>query len=167
MEIVTIFADRLFALHYDNEVDNEMDRLLELWTDPNYLQAYAKRNHVQDIYGFIDNILENAEEIDDLLAEIENDEQPFGAYFQPLQHSEYARVLSFQKGKIRNNYLRLYALKIDNDCYLITGGAIKMSQKMDDHPDTARELVKLQNARSYLNENGVFDQESFLELKNQ
>jgi len=59
------------------------------------------------------------------------------------------------------------ALKIDDDCYLITGGAIKMSQKMGDHPDTAKELVKLQNARSYLNQNDVFDQDSFLELINQ
>lgn len=167
MKIVAILADRLFALHCENEVDNEMDRLLELWTDPNHLQAYAKRNHVQDIYGFIDNVLENAEELDDLLAEIENDEEPFGRYFQPLQRSEYARVLSFQKGKIRNNYLRLYALRNDDDCYLITGGAIEMRQKMSDHPDTAKELAKLQNARSYLNQNGVFDQDSFLELINQ
>jgi hypothetical protein len=33
--------------------------------------------------------------------------------------------------------------------YLITGGAIKMSQKMESHPDTAIELVKLANARNY------------------
>jgi hypothetical protein len=40
--------------------------------------------------------------------------------------------------------LRLYALKIDKDCFVITGGAIKVSQKMQ--------------------ENGVFDSESFFEL---
>ena len=39
-----------------------------------------------------------------------------------------------------------------------------MSQKMSGHPDTANELIKLNNARNYLNENGVFDEDSFFEL---
>ncbi len=167
MKIVTIFADRLFSIHYENEVDNEVGRLFELWTDPNYLQAYAKRNNVPDLYEFIDNVIRNAEELDNLLAEIENDESLFGVYFQPLEYSERTKVLSFQKGKIRKNYLRFYALKIGDDCYIITGGAIKMSQKMDEHPDTAKELLKLQNTRYYLNQHDVFDQDSFFELINQ
>lgn len=47
------------------------------------------------------------------------------AYFEPLQETERKSVLSLQKGKIRQNRLRLYALKIDMDCYVITGGAVK------------------------------------------
>lgn len=39
-----------------------------------------------------------------------------------------------------------------------------MSQKMEKHPDTANELKKLINARNYLNQNGVFDEDSFFEL---
>jgi len=48
--------------------------------------------------------------------------------------------------------------------YLITGGAIKMSQKMESHPDTAIELVKLANARNYLMQEDVIDDLSFYEL---
>lgn len=73
-------------------------------------------------------------------------------------------MLSLQKGKIKRNQLRLYAIKIDDDCFVITGGAIKMSQKMDEHEDTALELVKLNNARIYLNSKDVFNQDSFFEL---
>ena len=67
MKIVSIFADRLFAFHYEDEVDNEFDRLMDVWTDISYLHAFAKRNHVIDVYGFIEKILRQVEEIEDLM----------------------------------------------------------------------------------------------------
>lgn len=72
--------------------------------------------------------------------------------------------LSMQKGKISRNQLRLYALKIDENCFVITGGAIKMTQKMSEHEETSNELDKLIKARNHLNANGVFDNESFYEF---
>ena len=53
---------------------------------------------------------------------------------------------------------------LDENCFVITGGAIKMSQKMQDHPDTNNELEKLMEARRYLKSNDVFDDDSFFEL---
>jgi hypothetical protein len=47
---------------------------------------------------------------------------------------------------------------------VITGGAIKMSQTMQGHPDTDNELIKLKEARAYLKQNDVFDEDSFFEL---
>lgn len=85
-------------------------------------------------------------------------------YFEPLQDSERTKRLAFQKGKIKQNHLGLYAIKLDNNCFAITGGAIKRSQKMQEHTDTVAELAKLKAARAYLNQNGVFDQDSFYEL---
>ncbi len=168
MKIVVIFKEKLFSFHYENELDNEYDRLMNLWTDPGYLQAYAKKNNVKDVYGFIDDILQHAEEIQDFLENLSQNKKPFGFYFEPLQESEAKRtILPFQKGKIRKNQLRLYAIKLDANCFVITGGAIKMSQKMDAHPDTKNELVKLNNARNYLNKNGVVDEDSFVELLNE
>lgn len=38
---------------------------------------------------------------------------------------------------------------------------------MEDHPDTLAELGKLTKARSYFEENGVFDEDSFFELLNE
>ncbi|TAH07099.1 MAG: hypothetical protein EAZ13_07210 [Sphingobacteriia bacterium] len=165
MKIVAIFTDQLFSFLYDNEKYNEFDRLMDLWTDADYLQAYAKKNKVTDVYGFINDILQDAEQIQDFLDNIHQNKQPYGFYFEPLQESERKKaILVFQKGKIKKNQLRLYAIKLENNCFLITGGAIKMSQKMEEHPDTANELVKLNNARNYLNQNGVFDEDSFFEL---
>ncbi len=36
---------------------------------------------------------------------------------------------------------------------------------MQDHPDTNKELSKLAVARSYLQDNGVFDKDSLMSLK--
>jgi hypothetical protein len=168
MKIVSIFAEKLFAFHYENERDNEFDRMMELWTDVGYLQSYAKKNEVKNVYHFINNILEDAEQIQDFLENINHNKQPYGLYFEALQESERKKErLSLQKGKIKNNQLRFYAIKIDDNCFIITGGAIKMSQKMSDHPDTTNELIKLSTARNYLKQNGVFDEDSFFELLNE
>lgn len=168
MKIVAIFETELFSFHYRNELDNEYDRLMDLWTDAGYLQAYAKKNNVKDVYGFINDILQHSEEIQDFLENLSQNKKPFGFYFEPLEQSEAKRnILQFQKGKIRRNQLRLYAIKLDKNCFVITGGAIKMSQKMDAHPDTKNELVKLNKARIYLNKNGVVDEDSFVELLNE
>jgi hypothetical protein len=51
---------------------------------------------------------------------------------------------------------------------VITGGAIKMPlhHLMKDRDHTRVELQKLKRAKSYLNENGVFDEDSFFEFLN-
>lgn len=164
MKIIRIFEEQLFAFHYHNEVDNEYDRLVELWTDVTFLWNYANKNNVNDINGFINDILQDAEQIQDFLENIQQNNQPYGFYFEPLQDSERNNLLLLQKGKIKKNRLRFYAIKLDANCFVITGGAIKMSQTMQEHPDTENELTKLKKAKSYLKKNGVFDEDSFYEL---
>lgn len=164
MKIVRIFADQLFAFHYESEADNEYERMMDLWTNVAYLREFARKNKVQNVYEFIDDILHDAEQIQDFLDNLNQNNRPYGFYFEPLQDSERSRSLALQKGKIRRNRLRFYAIKLDDNCFVITGGAIKMSQKMQDHADTNNELEKLKVARAFLHENGVFDEDSFFEL---
>ena len=164
MKIVRTFADQLFAFHYKNEADNEYDRLMELWTDVTFLTAYAKENNIVNVKKFVNDILQDAEQIQDFLENLNQNKEPYGFYFEPLQDSERKKILAFQKGKIKKNRLRYYAIKLDDNCFVITGGAIKMSQTMQGHPDTDNELTKLKEARAYLKQNDVFDEDSFFEL---
>ena len=53
---------------------------------------------------------------------------------------------------------------MDQNCYVITGGAIKMSQTMQGHQDTFIELTKLIKARTYFNQRGIINEDSFHEL---
>lgn len=164
MKIVRIFEDKLFSFHYENEVENEFDRLMELWTDVSFLNSYANKNNVDDVQTFVNRTLEDAEQIQDFLENLDKNNESYEFYFEPLQYSERNKILALQKGKIRKNILRLYAIKLDDNCFVLTGGAIKMSQRMQDHPDTDEELNKLKNARAYLENNNVVDEDSFFEL---
>jgi hypothetical protein len=167
MEIVTIFDAKLFSFKYSDE--NEYDRLMSCWTDVFYLREYAKLNGVKDKNKFVKNRLRDAEQIQDLLYELSNSRQPLEYYFTPLNNNETGfKLLSLQKGKYANyDGLRIYAIKIDDDCFVITGGAIKMSFKMDDHPDTKEEKNKLNSAKDYLSKQDVIDKDSFFEFLNE
>ncbi|MEN8914071.1 MAG: hypothetical protein ABF257_09475 [Polaribacter sp.] len=165
MKIVSIFDEQLYAFHHSGEADNEFDRLMELWTDVEYLKNYAETNNITNIKEFVESRLEEVDEIQDLLEELTTQKQPLDYYFEPLSPSEYQeRILSLKKGKIKHNQLRIYAVKIDKDCFIITGGAIKMSQTMQGHPDTTSELAKLNRAKDYLTSQGIIDLDSFYEL---
>ena len=62
--------------------------------------------------------------------------------------------------------MRLYAIKVDENCFLITGGTIKFHHLMRERPHTALELEKINQCKDYLKENSVFDAESFVEFIN-
>jgi hypothetical protein len=170
MKIVDIFANgKLYAFHYDGEKDHELDRLLDLWNDPNYLYGFITQ-HKSDTpkdktpYKLYNEILDNANELEDILDEIATDnDRQFEEFFKPLHNQEYKLVeLSLQKG--RKDYLRLYALKIDNNCFVITGGAIKFTHLMEERPHTLTELNKIKSCKDLLLSHGVFDADSFYEF---
>lgn len=171
MEIVSIFAHRLFAFKYEGEADNEYDRLMDLWTDTEYVWNFLNTNNY-DIpkdktkRQLVEYIYEDAISIDDQLINItKTTDQSLSHFFKPLYNNEYKfKILSLQKG--REYCLRLYAIKIDDDTFVITGGAIKLPLHhfMKDREHTREELRKLDSAKSYFNENGVFDEDSFFEF---
>lgn len=172
MKIVDIFAEKLCSIAYkkkdSNEYDvNEYDRLLDLWTDVSYLYSYAKKNNVKYIDSFVKARLRDAEKIEDFLDELIEENIPLDKYFHQLDNNEMGfTLLSLRKGKTsKKDGLRLYAVKIDEDCFLITGGAIKMSFKNQDHKDTREEMKKIAMVKAYLKENGVIDKESFYEFR--
>lgn len=135
-----------------------------MWNDVNYLVGYAEMNGISDKFKFAEDVLKNVKQLEDIIERFTDRQLSLSQFFLPLQDSEYKRELALQKGKLRQNRLRLYAIKIEENCFVITGGAIKMSGSMHEHEDTLRELHKLKKARAYLKENGVFDDDSFFEF---
>jgi hypothetical protein len=170
MKIISVFEDKLFALRYKNEEENEYDRLIELWNDTFYVRKFLKENEKDlppnySINELVDEIIDSANRIDDLLV-YSTQNKDFDRFFKSLHNQEYkTKLLSKQKG--RKNYLRIYALKIDANCYIITGGAIKFTLLMEDRFHTKQELLKIEKCRNYLKENGVIDAGSFYEFVNE
>ena len=173
MKIVTIFAEKLYAFHYKGEADNELDRLLSLWNDTLYLYQFVTQNKNdtpknKSTRALVEQIIENANEIDDTLIELtENKKRNLDEFFVALDNKEYRLDVLLSKQKGKKSYLRIYALKIDTNCYVITGGAIKFTHLMEERPHTKQELSKSEQCRQFLRKNDVIDFDSFYEFLNE
>ena len=64
------------------------------------------------------------------------------------------------------SWLRLYAIKLEKGCYIITGGAIKLTRTMQERTHTLRELRKMEQVRNLLLEHGVIDTDGFSDYLN-
>ena len=58
----------------------------------------------------------------------------------------------------------VYAIRIEPNVYIVTGGAIKLTATMQDREHTQMELDKLNACRNYLQQNGIFDKDSFVDF---
>jgi len=149
MEIISIFDGTLYAFKYDNEARSELHKRLELWQDQEYVFSFLKENKA-DVKSSLEqvaqSILDDADEIEDELYELAETGK-LNPYFEPLYDKTY-KFEMYQKGKRRK--LRLYAIKIEDHCFIITGGAIKLTPKMQDRPHTQRERDRLDECQTFL-----------------
>ena len=168
MRIVRIFDGKLYAFIQKGQRLNELERLLRLWRDASYVLSFLKANEAdlptgKSVLQLAKLIAGNANTINDILI---NESENLNKFFRPLVNTQpLGRVLMELKG--REQYLRLYALKVAENCFVITGGAIKFTRFMQERTHTNDELIKLNRCRDYLNSNGVFDTDSFFELINE
>lgn len=89
--------------------------------------------------------------------------------FRPLNNNEIAESL-LQKDKARlkdrpvhSSWLRVYAIRLSTGAYIITGGAIKLTFKMEEREHTRNELNKIEKVRNFLLNEHIIDDDSFIE----
>jgi hypothetical protein len=95
----------------------------------------------------------------------ESPKESLDRIFEPLDNymdDSFSRNKA--KGDRQKSWLRIYALKIDDNLYVVTGGAIKLTRSMQEREHTSKELRKLERCRDYLRELGITDIEGFKEL---
>jgi hypothetical protein len=70
-------------------------------------------------------------------------------------------------GQTYHSWLRLYAIRISKNLYVVSGGAIKLTKAMKGIPHLEVELKKLLVTQEYLKEIGLFDEDDyeFIEIK--
>lgn len=170
MEIKRIFAPYLYAFKFNNKNLDEYRLGIDQWNDIDYLKSFHKNNigyikgniHYPDpnLLGFVNLITTNAEIFDDEIiaaAETEN----LVDYFECLTRTHNFREILPHK-KSRQNVLRFYGIML-GEVIIITGSAIKLTERMEDHPDTAQQLIKLASVQDFLIENEIRDEDSFFE----
>lgn len=163
---------RLWAVVYDGDSQDILTKTLSGWMDPLALGVFFTQNrndlsaffHITNLEQAIFDTIADAVSLSCLILDIRQDID-LNSLFRPLENSRiHEMLLSREKARGKRisghpSWLRLYALKLDDDIYLITGGAIKLTRKMSVRPHTLNELKKMESVRNYLLDNGIIDSE--------
>lgn len=166
--IFTVQKFKLYSVQYEQYAKCEFDRLFDNWNDIEYLTNFFTENErdlQKKIFNFIDvrkavNLtIEEAEVFEDLL--YDNIDK---ITFEPLSKSEITCSFDTERIKTKLNrrcWLRLYAVKVKDGIYVISGGAIKLTKDMQDRPHTNTELTKLNIVKNYLIKKNYLEKELF------
>lgn len=103
-----------------------------------------------------------------MLENIEEGDTPdLDSHFKPLDGeffyiTEHIPMKSYSPG--RPPLLRLYAIKMGSNCYLITGGGIKLADTIQNSPGLKDHVINnIKFVRTYLKENGILDEDDLTE----
>ena len=156
MQIVHIFGpdkgptagEGLWAVEYEPGTGNAFDNLWDLWDDVEFMRDFCRKNFadLQAKFGYaisLDDAVEVLMEEADLL--------------QLSKAPAHKKLNS-------NPKLRIYAVRIDPSTYVVTGGAIKLTNKMQERPHTDQEKQKLEKVGSWLKESGACFREDLIDL---
>lgn len=178
MEIFAIFAPYIYSIKYDGQDENEFDRLLSEWNDVEAITEFLEENRdylKTDVWKKISEpetaalqVLDEAEALEILFEElnkhVKTDEKPdFDSCFHYLEGKykyelEYPPMKSYGNGS--PSLLRLYAIKMGENTYLITGGGIKLADTIQNSPGLQDHILQnIDRVRSWLNANGIMDNE--------
>lgn len=176
MEIIAIFPPYIYSIKYDDKEDNEYDRLFDKWNDLTSVLDFLMQHKemlkasvwkkVSEPELAARQVLDEAEALELLFTELNshttNGEEPdFDSHFQYLDGKykfelEYEPMKSY--GDCRPSLLRMYAIKMDRNTYLITGGGIKLGATIQDSPDLQDHVIQnIDKVREWLKANGIMD----------
>ena len=167
----------MWSVKYPEKEVDELTILFRNWNNGSYLLDFFLSNmedlrnffHVHKITDAIKDTVEDAQVLQKYILDFPYTEHLDGL-FHPLSLSDN-RVVEMTREKARNwgrddhaSWLRIYAIRVQEDVFVVTGGAIKLTPAMQDRPHTQEELDKLNQCREFLKNNGVIDQDSFVDL---
>jgi hypothetical protein len=175
MDIVSIFADQLTAFRYDTDQPDEFSRLFSQWQDSEFLYAFFTE-HIEDLEsGFFGAISlqtairqtrDEARRLENRLLQLASGTPDnLDSIFEPLRLEEPIELpRSKAKGDKPKSWLRIYAIKLQSNVYVVTGGAIKLTRSMQESEHTKIELRKFERCRNFLREQGITDIDGLSEL---
>ncbi|MEI9918554.1 MAG: hypothetical protein WDO14_07105 [Bacteroidota bacterium] len=156
---------RLFAAHFDNSDVDELDKAFDSWREVSlvydffttYRSDLMKLDPTMKVKTVPYLIVKESKVMFDILIDASINGRLSGL-FKPLdnreeRHLRYDFQMFKAKGPSRKSMLRLYAVKF-MDAYVISGGAIKVTEKMS-RPHLKTELYKLELLQRYLQADGI------------
>lgn len=167
----------LWAVRYDDAKDNSLQTLFDQWSNPEWLVEFFLANmfdltsyfKITDINQAIYDTIDDNMRMQCLILDISPDAD-LDKIFRPLENSRTSEmVLGKEKAKVKNrpqhaSWLRIYAIKLEPGCYIITGGAIKLTRTMQEREHTLAELRKMEMVRNFLLNGGAIDADGFVDF---
>lgn len=166
----------LWAVRYDGANDNALQQLFSQWNDPEWLVNFFSENmsdlesyfKITDINQAIFDTIDDSMRMQCLILDISPDAD-LDSIFRPLNNSRTSEMLlGKEKARIKErpnhaSWLRIYAIKLEPGCYIITGGAIKLTRTMQERAHTLEELNKMELVRNFLIEGNAIDTDGFVD----
>lgn len=168
---------KLWAVKYDGDQDNILAVTFERWNDVDWLKGFFIDNYrdlanyfkITSLNQAIYDTLSDANDLECVILDsIASDD--LDKLFKPLENLRASEMLLGKekaKGRGRfmhNSWLRLYAIRFQQNSFLITGGAIKLTRTMQEREHTLEELRKLEMVRNFLLSEGAYDIDGFCDL---
>jgi len=181
MKIVGIFAvvnHGLLSVQFKGEELDEFDKVFTKWRDYEYLRQFFKDN-ISDLQsGFFGDITVNEAvsiTIDEAIKMQTNikriakkglndsDLTLQDLVFTSLHKNDFTikHLQSKAYGQTYHSWLRLYAIRISKNLYVVSGGAIKLTKAMNGISHLEDELKKLIATQKYLKEIGLLDEDDY------
>ncbi len=169
---------KLWAVVYDQDDVDILTKTLSFWLDPIELRSFFTANK-KDLFPFfkvetveqaIFDTIADATSLACLILDI-NYETNLDELFRPLDNKRVREmILSREKAKGKRvsghpSWLRIYALRLDEGIYLVTGGAIKLTHTMQERKHTNQELIKIKLVRDFLLGNNILDSKRIKEFE--
>lgn len=189
IRLVEIFPKKLLATVFEGTNKDEYTNTFNQWKDPEYLDSFFHEHRGDLESGFYDSrtirnagkiTIQEAQEFQELLLNAcEEEDINLENCFIPLSEvkiDDFIRQKNNSYGSIRQkskahgirfkSWLRLYAIRLGTNLFVISGGAIKLTKKMNDREHLKKELKKLEILTSFLKEKeiGDFDDYGYIDF---
>ncbi|WP_445710466.1 hypothetical protein [Flavobacterium sp.] len=145
---------------------HEFRRLFDFWNDQDRLRTFFEEHEgdLNEVYWdgiTIDEAIEKtrkeAKELERTLKEYATAGKTkrlknLSMLFKPLKDGKIEKEFEKDKVKVdgKKTWIRLYAIRIDPNFFMVCGGAIKLRKTLNDRAYLLKELEKLEITRSYL-----------------
>lgn len=141
------FKDRQHLLkknpYFPNTVYDASKRTFEEMSQLEQHLLHAKNNSLEQLCGFLQ---ENFKPL--------NNQSSIGEELQP----------SKTRGADKNCWIRIYAVRVNPEMFIVTGGAIKLVHTIKEDSILVDERSKLLRVRDYLKHEGLYDAETYQEI---
>lgn len=182
MEIVEIFKGHLYSVRYDGQEDDEYTKAFDLWHDLDYLLSFFKKYagymnaevwidaglSPDDPYKSAERVISEADDLEKYIEELIGNTQKcrkpeLGSLFRHLEGKyKFLTELVPQKsyGRYWPSLIRLYAIRLEENCFLVVYGGIKVGSKIQNSPVLDKKVIPaIDNVLSFLQSNGIAEQD--------